>query len=44
METIMADLVSRTPAIIERAGAATPKGFPAAIADILNSWHRGISR
>jgi hypothetical protein len=33
MEAIIADVVSRTPAAIERAGAAIPKGMPAQIAD-----------
>jgi hypothetical protein len=33
MEAIMADLASRTPAVIERVGVAIPKNLPAAIAD-----------
>ena len=33
VEAIMADLVSRTPAVIERVGVAIPKNLPAAIAD-----------
>ncbi|HZL47144.1 MAG TPA: hypothetical protein VFC28_13045 [Opitutaceae bacterium] len=33
MEAIIADIVSRTPAVIDRVQAAIPKGFPAQIAD-----------
>jgi serine/threonine-protein kinase HipA len=35
METIIADIVSRMPAVIERVGAAIPKNFPAPIADTI---------
>jgi serine/threonine-protein kinase HipA len=33
MPTILADLVARTPAVIERVQSAIPKGFPAQTAD-----------
>jgi serine/threonine-protein kinase HipA len=35
MKAIIADLVARTPAVIDRVGAALPKGFPARIADTI---------
>lgn len=35
MEAILAEVVSRTPAVIERVWGAIPKGFPAAIADTI---------
>jgi serine/threonine-protein kinase HipA len=33
LEAIIADVVSRAPAVIERVGAAIPKGFPTQIVD-----------
>lgn len=45
MEAIIADVVSRTPAVIERVGAAIKKGFPAQIADsILNGVRASSDR
>lgn len=45
MEAIIADVVSRTPAVIERVGAAIKKGFPAQIADsILNGVRASSER
>ena len=35
MSAILADLVTRTPAVIEKAENALPKGFPAKIADTI---------
>jgi serine/threonine-protein kinase HipA len=43
MEAIIADVVSRTPAVIERVGAAIPKGFPAQIADTILNNVRSLS-
>jgi serine/threonine-protein kinase HipA len=43
MEAIIADLVARTPAVIERVGAALPKGFPARIADTILAGVRASS-
>jgi serine/threonine-protein kinase HipA len=45
MEAIIADVVSRTPAVIERVGDAIKKGFPAQIADsILNGVRASSER
>jgi serine/threonine-protein kinase HipA len=35
MPAILSDLVTRTPAVIEKAENALPKGFPAKIADTI---------
>jgi serine/threonine-protein kinase HipA len=43
LETIIADIVSRTPAVIDRVQAAIPKGFPAAIAESILDGVRGSS-
>jgi serine/threonine-protein kinase HipA len=43
MEAIIADVVSRTPAVIERVGAAIPKGFPAQIAETILAGVRSSS-
>ena len=43
MEAIIADLVSRTPAVIDRVQAAIPKGFPAQIADAILAGLRASS-
>lgn len=44
MEAIIAEVVSRTPAVIERVGDAIPKGFPAPIADTIFAGIRASSR
>jgi serine/threonine-protein kinase HipA len=33
MEPVIADVVSKTPAVIEKVGASLPKGFPAGLFD-----------
>ena len=43
MEAIIADLVSRTPAVIERVQSLIPKGFPAQIADTIFNGVRASS-
>jgi serine/threonine-protein kinase HipA len=43
MEVIIADVVSRTPAVIDRVQAAIPKGFPALIADTILAGVRASS-
>ena len=43
MEAIIADLVSRTPAVIEQVQSAIPKGFPAQIADTILDGVRASS-
>ena len=43
MEAIIADVVSRTPLVIERVGAAIPKGFPTQIADTILAGVRASS-
>ena len=43
MEAIIADLVARTPAVIDRVGGALPKGFPARIADTILDGLRASS-
>jgi serine/threonine-protein kinase HipA len=43
MEAIIADIVSRTPAVIDRVQAAIPKGFPAAIAESILDGVRASS-
>jgi serine/threonine-protein kinase HipA len=43
MPAILADLVSRTPAVIEQVQSAIPKGFPAAIADTILAGIRASS-
>jgi serine/threonine-protein kinase HipA len=43
MEAIIADVVSRTPAVIDRVQAAIPKGFPVPIADTILAGVRASS-
>jgi serine/threonine-protein kinase HipA len=43
MEAIIADVTSRTPAVIERVGAAIPKGFPSPIAETILAGVRASS-
>jgi serine/threonine-protein kinase HipA len=43
MEAIIADIVSRTPAVIDRVQAAISKGFPAAIAESILDGVRASS-
>jgi serine/threonine-protein kinase HipA len=43
MRAILADLVARTPAVIDRVEAAIPKGFPAPIADTIFAGVRASS-
>ena len=43
MPAILADLVTLTPAVLERVGAAIPKGFPAPIADTILAGVRASS-
>jgi hypothetical protein len=43
MEAIIADVISRTPAVIERVEATIPKGFPAAIAESILDGVRASS-
>jgi serine/threonine-protein kinase HipA len=43
MEAIIADVILRTPAVIERVEAAIPKGFPAKIADSILEGVRASS-
>jgi serine/threonine-protein kinase HipA len=43
MQAILADLVARTPAVIDRVEAAIPKGFPAPIADTIFAGVRASS-
>jgi hypothetical protein len=43
MEAILSDVVSRTPAVIERVQAAIPNGFPTPIADTILAGVRASS-